>query len=66
MVYPTIGIDGKRYEKIGIDAKRYRKIGKDGERWQLYWRMLSSCDVANTHILLNCRFPYLERLCNFR
>jgi len=30
MVYPTIGIDGKRYRKIGKDAKRWGKMGIDG------------------------------------
>jgi len=30
-VYPTIGIDGKRYEKIGKDRNSCRKMGKDGD-----------------------------------
>jgi len=30
-VYPTIGIDGKRYKKIGKDRNRCRKMGKDGD-----------------------------------
>jgi len=29
-VYPTIGIDGKRYRKIGKDTKRWEKMGIDG------------------------------------
>ena len=32
-VYPTIGIDGKRYKKIGKDRNRCRKMGKDTKRW---------------------------------
>ena len=48
------------------DTKRYRKIGKDGERWEkmgidgsLIGERGVSCDVANAHVLLNRRFPYL-------
>jgi len=50
---------------MGIDRKRYKKIRKDGERWEktgidggLIGEYGVSC-VANTHVLLNCRFPYL-------
>jgi len=45
-VYPTIGIDRKRYEKMGIDGG---PIGECG----------FSCDATNTHMLLNSSFPYL-------
>jgi len=30
-VYPTIGIDGKRYKKIGIDAERWEKMAAVSE-----------------------------------
>jgi len=33
-VYPTIGIDGKRYKKIGKDRNRCRKMGKDTKRYE--------------------------------
>ena len=46
MVYPTIGIDGKRYKKIWKDS------GCIVER-----RFL--CDVASAQVLLNRGFPYL-------
>jgi len=31
MVYPTIGIDGKRYKKIQKDRKRYEKMAAVSE-----------------------------------
>jgi len=34
MVYPTIGIDGKRCKKIQKDIERYEKIGIDAKRWE--------------------------------
>jgi len=33
-VYPTMGIDGKRYEKIAKDRNRCKKMGKDARRWE--------------------------------
>jgi len=42
-VYPTIGIDGKRYKRIGKDGKRYKKMGKDGGCIR---ERRFSCDVA--------------------
>ena len=59
MVYPTIGIDGKRYEKIVKDTERYEKMGKDGNRRRPYWRMRGFmwCKRARMHAckkFLNC------------
>jgi len=34
MVYPRIGIDGKRCRKIQKDIERWEKIRKDGERYE--------------------------------
>jgi hypothetical protein len=47
MVYPAIGLDGKRCSKIGKDGNRRQPIGE-------HWFSL----VANAHILLNGCFLY--------
>ncbi len=50
---------------MGKDTKRYRKIRKDSERWEKmaidggYIGEYGFSCVANTHVLLNRRFPYL-------
>ena len=54
-VYPTIGIDGKRYEKAVKGGKRLEKMGIDGSLIREYG---VSC-VANAHVLLNRKFPYV-------
>jgi len=51
-----MGKDTKRYRKIGKDRNRCRKMGKDGG--YIGGREFS-CDVANAHVLLNRRIPYL-------
>ena len=48
MVYPTIGIDGKRCRKIQKDRKRYEKIAKDGGGVR---ECRFSCDVENARVL---------------
>ena len=59
MVYLTIGIDGKRYEKMGKDGKRCKNVGIDGGLIRECW---FSCDVANTGVLLNRWFPLPMRV----
>jgi len=58
-VYPTIGIDGKRYEKIGIDAERWEKMQEGGDRRPPIRERRFSY-VANARVLLNRMFPYLR------
>ena len=53
MVYPTIGLDGKRCRKIQEDTERYEKIGKDGKRWE-----------STAALLENAGFPVLQRRMN--
>jgi len=49
--------DRNRCRKIQKDRKRYEKIAEDGG---CVGECGFSCDVAGTHVLLNCRFPYLR------
>ena len=50
---------------MGKDTKRYRKMRKDANRWEkmgIDSGLIGACGfscVANVHVLLNCRFPYL-------
>jgi|GEM_PF-4774505 len=63
-----MGLDGERCRKIQKDRERYGKIRKD---WKRLEKVVIDSGligeygfslVANAHVLLNCRFPYLE--CN--
>jgi len=46
----------KRIEMYGKGCKRWKKVEIDGDFIGEYG---FSCDVANAHGFLNCRFPYL-------